>query len=32
MTVRYERLVIEAGENTFILDLHPRLTVIARER
>src|SRR5688572_28409461 len=27
--VRYERLVIEAGSNTFTLDLHPRLTVIA---
>jgi len=27
--VNFERLVIEAGENTFTLDLHPRLTVIA---
>lgn len=27
--MRYERLVIEAGSNTFTLDLHPRLTVIA---
>jgi len=27
--VRYERLVIEAGDNSFILDLHARLTVIA---
>lgn len=27
--VRYERLVIEADENTFTLDLHPQLTVIA---
>lgn len=27
--MRYERLVIEAGNNTFTLDLHPRLTVIA---
>jgi hypothetical protein len=27
--VRYERLVIEADENTFTLELHPRLTVIA---
>lgn len=27
--MRYERLVIEAGANTFTLDLHPRLTVIA---
>lgn len=27
--MRLERLVIEAGENTFTLDLHPRLTVIA---
>lgn len=27
--MRYERLVIEAGENVFSLDLHPRLTVIA---
>jgi hypothetical protein len=27
--VRYERLVIEAGDNTFALHLHPRLTVIA---
>ncbi|HEX7097129.1 MAG TPA: hypothetical protein VF183_14685 [Acidimicrobiales bacterium] len=27
--MRYERLVIEADENTFTLDLHPRLTVIA---
>src|SRR5687768_4287454 len=27
--VRFERLVFEAGENTFTLDLHPRLTVIA---
>jgi hypothetical protein len=26
--VRFERLVIEAGENTFTLDLHPKLTVI----
>ena len=26
--MRFERLVIEAGENTFTLDLHPRLTVI----
>jgi hypothetical protein len=29
MAVRYERLVIEAGDNSFCLDLHPRLTVIA---
>jgi hypothetical protein len=27
--VRFERLVIEAGSNTFTLDLHQRLTVIA---
>lgn len=27
--MRYQRLAIEAGENTFTLDLHPRLTVIA---
>lgn len=27
--MRYERLVIEAGENVLSLDLHPRLTVIA---
>jgi len=27
--VHFERLVIEAGENTFTLDLHERLTVIA---
>ena len=27
--MRYERLVIEAADNSFILDLHPRLTVIA---
>jgi hypothetical protein len=27
--VRYERLVIEAEDNTFTLELHPRLTVIA---
>ncbi len=27
--MRLERLVIEAGENTFTLDLHPRLTVVA---
>jgi hypothetical protein len=27
--VRFERVVIEAGENTFTLDLHPRLTVVA---
>ena len=27
--MRYERLVIEADENTFTLELHPRLTVIA---
>lgn len=27
--VRFERLVIEAGSNSFTLDLHPRLTVIA---
>jgi hypothetical protein len=27
--VRYERLVIEADDNTFTLELHPRLTVIA---
>ncbi len=27
--VRYERLVIQAGPNTFSLPLHPRLTVIA---
>lgn len=26
--VRYERLVIEAGANTFTLDLHPNLTVV----
>lgn len=26
--MRFERLVIEAGENTFTLDLHPQLTVI----
>jgi hypothetical protein len=28
-TMRVERLVIEAGENTLTLDLHPRLTVLA---
>lgn len=28
-TVHFERLVIEAGDSTFTLDLHPRLTVIA---
>ena len=27
--MRFERLVIEAGDNTFSLDLHERLTVIA---
>jgi hypothetical protein len=27
--MRVERLVIEAGDNTFPLDLHPRLTVVA---
>ena len=27
--VRYERLVIQAGSNSFSLALHPRLTVIA---
>lgn len=27
--MRVERLVIEAGANTFTLDLHPRLTVVA---
>ena len=27
--VRFERLVIGAGSNSFTLDLHPRLTVIA---
>ena len=27
--MHYERLVIEAGENTFTLSLHPKLTVIA---
>ena len=27
--MRVERLVIEAGDNTFTLDLHPRLTVVA---
>src|ERR1700694_4072490 len=27
--VRYERLVIQAGSNSFSLELHPRLTVIA---
>ena len=27
--VRYERLVIEAGDNTFTLDLHERLTIIS---
>lgn len=26
--MKYERLVIEAGEHTFALDLHPRLTVV----
>jgi hypothetical protein len=26
--VHFERLVIEAGDNTFTLDLHPRLTVV----
>jgi hypothetical protein len=26
--VRYERLVVEAGDNTFTLDLHPGLTVV----
>jgi hypothetical protein len=29
MGVHYERLVIQAGSNSFTLDLHPRLTVIA---
>ena len=28
-SMRVERLVIEAGENTLTLDLHPRLTVVA---
>lgn len=27
--MRLERLIIEAGENSFTLDLHPRLTVVA---
>lgn len=27
--MRFERLVIEAGENTFSLDFHPRLTVVS---
>ncbi|MGH9274839.1 MAG: hypothetical protein ACRDZU_09345 [Acidimicrobiales bacterium] len=27
--MRVERLVIEAGEHTFTLDLHPRLTIVA---
>ena len=27
--MRYERLVIQAGSNSFTLNLHPRLTVIA---
>jgi hypothetical protein len=27
--MRVERLVIEAGDNSFTLDLHPRLTVVA---
>lgn len=27
--MRVERLVIEAGDNTFTLDLHPRLTIVA---
>ncbi len=27
--MHFERLVIEAGDNTFTLELHPRLTVIA---
>lgn len=27
--MRVDRLVIEAGDNTFTLDLHPRLTVVA---
>ncbi len=27
--MRVERLVIEAGDNTLTLDLHPRLTVVA---
>jgi hypothetical protein len=29
VSVQFERLVIEAGSNTFTLPLHPRLTVIA---
>jgi hypothetical protein len=29
MTMRVERLVIEAGSNTFTLDLNPKLTVVA---
>jgi hypothetical protein len=29
VTVRYERLVIQAGSNSFSVSLHPRLTVIA---
>jgi hypothetical protein len=29
LDVRYERLVIQAGDNSFTLPLHPRLTVIA---
>lgn len=29
MVVRFERLVIEAGPNTFTLDLHPNLTVVS---
>ena len=28
-SMRFERLVIEADENTFSLDFHPRLTVIS---
>lgn len=28
-TMRFERLVIEADENTFSLDFHPRLTVVS---
>src|SRR5687767_4448390 len=27
--MRVERLVIESGEHTFTLDLHPRLTIVA---
>ena len=26
--MRYERLIIEAGDNTFALDFHPRLTIV----